>query len=150
MRTASNFSPQGLPYFWVVLGDQSSYYVGHDESRWHRFHENLHLCHLSFKLLLLDQSPSWVPPELKDDTSRPCLGVALFDISISDIDCRYIDTFKNIDIDIDIDILENIDIDKEILENIDIDIDIDKEILENIDIDKILNQLEFGISNRAR
>ena len=36
-----------------------------------------------------------------------------------------------------------------ILENIDIDIDIDKEILENIDIDKILNQLEFGISNRA-
>jgi len=28
-------------------------------------------------------------------------------------------------------------------------IDIDKEILENIDINKILNQLEFGISNRA-
>ena len=26
---------------------------------------------------------------------------------------------------------------------------INKEILENIDIDKILNQLEFGISNRA-
>ena len=75
MRTASNFSPQGLPYFWVVLGDQSSYYVGHDESRWHRFHENLHLCHLSFKLLLLDQSSSWVPPELKDDTGRPGLGV---------------------------------------------------------------------------
>ena len=47
---------------------------------------------------------------------------------------------ENIDIDIDIDIdravLENIDIDidKEILENIDIDIDIDKDILENIDI----------------
>ena len=57
--------------------------------------------------------------------------VALFDISIPDIGCRYIDTFKNIDIDIDID--------KEILENIDID----------IDIDKVLNQLEFGISNRA-
>jgi len=87
--------------------------------------------------------------------------VALFDISIPDIGCRYIDTFKNIDIDIDIDkeILENIDIDidididKDILENIDIDIDIDKEILENIDIDididKVLNQLEFGISNRA-
>ena len=65
--------------------------------------------------------------------------VALFDISISDIDCRYIDTLKNIDIDID----------KDILENIDIVIDIDKEILENIDIDKISNQLEFGISNRA-
>ena len=30
-----------------------------------------------------------------------------------------------------------------------IDIDIDKEIFENIDIDKISNQLEFGISNRA-
>ena len=45
--------------------------------------------------------------------------------------------------------MENIDIDmdKEILENI--DIDIDKEILENINIDKILNRLEFGISNRA-
>ena len=53
----------------------------------------------------------------------------------------------NIDIDIDKEILVNIDIDidKEILENI----DIDKEISENIDIDKILNQLEFGISNRA-
>ena len=40
---------------------------------------------------------------------------------------------KNIDIDIDKDILENIDIDididKVILENIDIDIDIDKDIL---------------------
>ena len=65
----------------------------------------------------------------------------------------------NIDIDIDKEILENIDIDKKILENIDIDIDneifenididIDKEIFENIDIDKILNRLEFGISNRA-
>ena len=43
-------------------------------------------------------------------------------------------------------IFENIDIDKESLENI--DIDIDEEILENID--KILNRLEFGISNRAR
>jgi hypothetical protein len=69
-------------------------------------------------------------------------------ISIVDISAN----FKNIGIDIDIDkdILENIDIDidKDILENI--DIDIDKEILENIDIDKILNRLEFGISNRAR
>ena len=42
--------------------------------------------------------------------------------------------------------MENIDIDKEILENI----DIDQEILENINIDKILNRLEFGISNSAR
>ena len=50
--------------------------------------------------------------------------------------------FENIDIDIDKAILENID--KEILENI----DIDKDISENID--KISNQLEFGISNRAR
>ena len=41
--------------------------------------------------------------------------------------------------------LKNIDINKEIFENI----DIDKESLENIDIDKILNRLEFGISNRA-
>ena len=39
---------------------------------------------------------------------------------------------KNIDIDIDKEILENIDIDKEVLKNI--DIDIDKEILQNIDI----------------
>ena len=60
---------------------------------------------------------------------------------------------ENIDIDINIDkeILENIDIDidieKKILENIDIDIDIDKEILQYIDIDKISNRLEFGISN---
>ena len=56
--------------------------------------------------------------------------------------------FENIDIDIDIDkeVLENIDIDidKENLVNIDIDIDIDKKVLENIDIDKISNWLEFG------
>ena len=53
---------------------------------------------------------------------------------------------ENIKIDIDKKVLENIniDIDKEVLENI----DIDEEILENID--KILNRLEFGISNRAR
>merc|ERR1712016_306413 len=55
-------------------------------------------------------------------------------ISIVDISAN----FKNIDIDIDKESLENIDIDinidKEILENIDIDIDIDKDILENIDI----------------
>ena len=44
---------------------------------------------------------------------------------------------KNIDIDIDIDMV--------ILENI----DIDKGILKNIDIDKILYRLVFGISNRA-
>ena len=78
-------------------------------------------------------------------------------ISIVDISAN----LKNIDIDIDKEIFENIDIDididKDILENIDIDIDIDKEIsenididkkiLENIDIDKISNRLEFGISN---
>ena len=54
---------------------------------------------------------------------------------------------KNIDIDIDIDmvILENIDIDMDFLENI----DIDKGILKNIDIDKISYRLEFGMSNRA-
>ena len=52
--------------------------------------------------------------------------VALFDMSISNIDCRYIDTFENIVI--------NSDIDMVIFENI--DIDIDKAILENIDIDK--------------
>ena len=60
---------------------------------------------------------------------------------------------KNIDIDIDMVILENIDIDIDIdmdfLEYIDIDIDIDKGILQNIDIDKISYRLEFGISNRA-
>ena len=54
----------------------------------------------------------------------------------------------NKNIDIDNGILQNIDIDKAILKNI--DIDIVEEILENIDIDEIGNQLEFGISNRAR
>ena len=43
-----------------------------------------------------------------------------------------------------------IDIDIYFLENIDIAIDIDKGIMQNIDIDKILYQIEFGISNRAR
>ena len=43
----------------------------------------------------------------------------------------------------------DIDIDMVILENIDIDIDIDKAILQNIDIDKISNRFKFGISNRA-
>ena len=54
---------------------------------------------------------------------------------------------KNIDIDIDIDmvILENIDIVMDFLENIDIDINM--AILQNIDIDKISYQFEFGISN---
>merc|ERR1719216_551873 len=76
-------------------------------------------------------------------------------ISIVDISAN----LKNIDIDIDREILENIDIDidKDILENIDINIDkeilenidIDKEILENIAIDKISNRLEYGILNRA-
>ena len=52
-------------------------------------------------------------------------------------------------IDIDKDNLKNIDIDIDmaILENIDIDIDIDKGILQNIDIDKISYRLGFGISN---
>ena len=52
-------------------------------------------------------------------------------ISIVDISAN----LKNIDIDID----------KEILKNI----DIDKKILANIDINKISNRLEFGISNSA-
>ena len=68
-----------------------------------------------------------------------------YDISIVDISTL----LKNINIDIDIDmvIFENIDIDMVILENI--DIDIDKAILQNIDIDKISNRFKFGISNRA-
>ena len=57
------------------------------------------------------------------------------------------DHLKNIDIDIDIDMvfLENIDIDidMDFLENI----DIDKGILKNIDIIKISFGLEFSISN---
>ena len=71
--------------------------------------------------------------------------------------------FGLIDIGTDTDkvILENINIDidikKENLENIDIDSDrkffeiaiLILEILQNIDIDKILNRLEFGMSNRA-
>ena len=54
------------------------------------------------------------------------------------------DNLKNIDIDINIDmvILENI-VDMDFLENI----DIDKGILKNIDIDKISYRLGFGISN---
>ena len=84
-------------------------------------------------------------------------SVGLFDISISNIDCRYIDTFEkysDIDIDIDMVIFENIDIDKANLKNIDIDkevlenIDIDKEILENIDIDidkEILENINIDI-----
>ena len=59
-------------------------------------------------------------------------SLALFDISISIVDISTL--LKNIDIDIDIDmvILENIDIniDMHFLENI--DIDINKDILENI------------------
>ena len=84
-------------------------------------------------------------------TSMSQQGVALFDISISNIDCRYIDTFEkyryryryrygeveNIDIDIDID--------RAILKNIDIDIDIDKAILENIDIDKAILKISILI-----
>ena len=58
--------------------------------------------------------------------------------------------FENIDIDKAIQKNIDIDIDMVILENIDIDIDIDKAILQNIDIDKISNRFKFGISNRAR
>ena len=57
------------------------------------------------------------------------LAIALFDISISIVDISTL--LKNIDIDIDMVIFENIDIDKAILENIDIKIDIDKAILKN-------------------
>ena len=62
------------------------------------------------------------------------------------------DNLKNIDINIEMVILENIDIDIDIdmdfLENI--DINIDKGILQNIGIDRISYRLEFGISNRAK
>ena len=63
--------------------------------------------------------------------------VALFDISIWHIDCRYIDTFEKHRYRYRYwyEEVENIDIDKVILENIDINIDIDMVILENIDID---------------
>ena len=69
------------------------------------------------------------------------MGVALFNISISNIDCRYID----IDIDIDNDMvgLENIDIDKAILENI----YIDKAILKNIDIH---DHIDINIFQKCR
>ena len=56
------------------------------------------------------------------------LCLALFDISISNIDSQYIDTFKNIDNDMVI--FENSTIDKAILENI----NINKAILKNIDV----------------
>ena len=53
--------------------------------------------------------------------------IALFDILIWNINCRYIDTYRY---GYDKDNLENIvnDIDKGILENIDIDIAIDKDL----------------------
>ena len=72
--------------------------------------------------------------------------VALFDISISNIDCQYMDTFENIDMAIFENIDIDIDIDMAILENI--DIDIDKRILQNID--KISYRQGFGISNTPR
>ena len=76
-------------------------------------------------------------------------------IFISTVDIS--ENLKNIDIDIDNSKKYWHHIDKRIWQNIDIDIEkaimkniaIDKETLENIDIDKILNRLEFGISNRA-
>ena len=78
-----------------------------------------------------------------DTFTKPC-SIYQYRISIVDISTL----LKNIDIDIDIDmvIFENIDIDidKESLENIDINIDIDKDILENIDIDKeILENIDI-------
>ena len=116
---------------------------------------------------------TFFPPDL---SMKYRIFISIVDISANlkniDIDIDK-EIFENIDIDIDIDkeSLENIAIDKAILKNIEIDIDkenlvnididididkeilenidIDKEILENIDIDKILNRLEFGISNRA-
>ena len=53
--------------------------------------------------------------------------VALFDISIANIDCRYIDTFEKYRYRYRYRYghFEDIDIDKSILENIDIKIDID-------------------------
>ena len=61
------------------------------------------------------------------------------------------DNLKNININIDMVILENINIfiniDMDFLDNI--NIDIDKGIWQNINIDKISNRLEFGVSNRA-
>ena len=72
--------------------------------------------------------------------------VALFDISISNIDCRYIVTFEKYRYRYGH--FENIDIDKAILENIDIKIDIDKAILINIDIDidrKSLKNIDIDI-----
>ena len=53
----------------------------------------------------------------------------LFDISISNIDCRYIDTFEKYRYRYGHFENNDIDIDKVILENIDIGTDIDKAIL---------------------
>merc|ERR1719458_1657671 len=77
----TSVSVTSLPNFWVVIGNQSSYYVGHDESGRHRLEKHLRLCHLSFELLLLGESSCRVPPQLKDDTGRPGLGVQVEEAS---------------------------------------------------------------------
>ena len=102
---------------------------------------------------IVDISANLKNIDIDIDIDKESLENIDIDIDIDKAIQKNIDIDKeilvNIDIDIDKEVLENIDIDinidKEILENI--DIDIDKEILENIDIDKILNRLEFGISN---
>ena len=76
--------------------------------------------------------------------------VALFDISISNIDCRYIVTFEKyryryFQNDIDKAILENIGIEGN-SENIDIDINIDRASLRNINIDIDINKGIIKIS----
>ena len=62
-------------------------------------------------------------------------AVALFDISLSNSDFRYIEIFERKK-DIDMVIFENITINKAILKNIDIDKAILKNININIDIDQ--------------
>ena len=64
--------------------------------------------------------------------SQPC-SIYRYDISIVDITTL----LKNIDIDINIDMV--------IFENIDIDIDIDKANLKNIDIDKAIPKISISI-----
>ena len=63
--------------------------------------------------------------------------VALFDISIWHIDCRYINTFEKYRYRYRYWYGE--------VENIDIDIDIDRAILKNIDIDKVIPKISISI-----
>ena len=64
--------------------------------------------------------------------------LALFDISIWHIDCRYIDTFEKYRYRYRYRYGE--------VENIDIDIDIDRAILKNIDIDKVIPDISILVS----